>query len=200
MKLLNLGCGNTRPDSPEWVNVDTLHSILLPGTPERAGLDALSNYVDADISKPLPFPDATFAGAILSHVIEHFDAQAGLRLLREVLRILMPGGTILASVPDASYFRMAYPEDRVENWPRLFDVTDPNNPGPTFLSRALWFEEHFAILTEDSLWCYLVQAGFDVGSIRRITATNWVARTAAENELGKLLNRQVFSVMMVAEK
>jgi predicted SAM-dependent methyltransferase len=185
MKLLNLGCGGVRPGEP-WVNVDNLIGGMAdPGEP---------NFVIHDIALPLPFADASFDGCLLSHILEHFDAQEGLRLMKEAYRVLAPGGVVLVSVPDASYFRKVYPEDRNENWPRLFDADDPPNPIPTFFEAALWFNEHKAILTEDSLWAYFTMAGFSV-----------ISPAAAEEKEAYLplrtqTNRHKISVEMIGVK
>lgn len=195
MKLLNLGCGSTRPGSP-WVNVDSLRAIHTEGTPERLKIDSEHNYVEADLRGRLPFDDMSADGCLLSHVLEHFDAPEGLRLLQECYRVLKPGGVVLVSVPDASYFRRVFPEDRNENWPRLFDQTDPNNTIPTFFEAALWFNEHKAILTEDAVWCYLTRAGFPMISIVGPSPNPGPVYTALQEHL----NRRIFSIELVAKK
>ncbi len=49
----------------------------------------------------LPFPDDTFDGVILSEILEHIeDDVAG---LREVRRVLKPGGVAAITVPNANY-------------------------------------------------------------------------------------------------
>lgn len=200
MKLLNAGCGSTRPLNDEWTNLDDWegggHEIDEP------------NFVRHDLREPLPFEDNSFDGCMLSHVIEHMDCQAGLVLFREIKRVLKPGGCFMVSTPDASYFRKVYPEDRNENWPRLFDVSDPPNPIPTWLQAALWFDQHKVILTEDALWSYFVMAGFvravnmryydSDDSVRIVRPRR--AREDVFSQLVAQLNRLKFSLIMSALK
>ena len=200
MKLLNLGAGSTRPQNAEWTNVDNWegggHEINEP------------NFVRHDLRERLPFDDRSFDGCLLSHVIEHMDCQAGLKLFREAKRVLKPGGCFMVSTPDASYFRKVYPEDCNKNWPRLFDVSDPPNPIPTWLEAALWFDQHAVILTEDALWSYFIRAGFKEPVNLRHTADNDAItisrpREAREDVFSQLvaqLNRIKFSLIMSALK
>lgn len=48
-----------------------------------------------------PYPDATFDAAILSEILEHVDDDV--RGLREVFRVLKPGGVVAITVPNANY-------------------------------------------------------------------------------------------------
>lgn len=202
MKYLNVGCGGERDQSPDWVNLDDLHSQLPAGTGARKDLDREANYVNFRLlSGPMPFHDNTFEGVILSHVLEHFNAQDGLKLLLDCRRILKPGGVILISVPDAHYFRRVYTDDRNENWPWLFGVTDPNNPIPTFFEAALWFEQHSAIMSEDTVWAYLIRAGFrEPKTGKEGGAMVWSERNESERPLRQKLNRLPFSLIMTAIK
>jgi SAM-dependent methyltransferase len=49
----------------------------------------------------LPYPDDTFDAAILSEVLEHIDDDVA--ALREVMRVLKPGGVVAITVPNANY-------------------------------------------------------------------------------------------------
>jgi predicted SAM-dependent methyltransferase len=92
MKLLNIGCGD-RFDS-EWTNLDIeSHS---------AGIQ------QHDARQRLPFPDATFDVVYHSHVLEHFEASNGARLLRECHRVLRQGGIIRVAVPDLERIAQLY--------------------------------------------------------------------------------------------
>lgn len=181
-----------RPPRP-FTNLDDLRSILKPGTPERRQLDTEGNYVNHDLlSGPLPFKDGAFDAIALFHCLEHFHAMDGLSLLKECRRVLKPNASMLVSVPNASYFREVNPEDRNENWERLFGVVDPNNPIPTWMRAALFFSDHRMVFSEDSLWCFFREAGFEADNIH-------LGKCPVE-EVNALLNRHQESLIMHAIK
>lgn len=190
MKIVNLGCGGTRPQDPKWTNVDNWegggHEINEP------------NFVRHDLRQRLPFDDDTFDGCLLSHVLEHADCQDGLRLLLEIKRVLRPGGIALISVPDVSYFRRIYSQDTNANWPDLFEVSDPPNPIPTWHEAAVWFDQHKVILSEDCVWSYFVRAGFNPDDVHRIAPMD--KALPALGEMMPHLNRRKFSLEMWAQK
>lgn len=196
MKLLNLGCGYPRLEGEEWVNLDTLRSQLPAGSVELANLNAEQNYIEHDITTPLPFDGDTFDGVLASHVFEHFDCQQAVRIMAECKRVLKIGGVLLVSVPNASYFRKVYHEDRNRNWKRLFDVEDEPNPIPTFFEAALWFDQHKAIITEDALWCYLKHAGFPYP----FALFSEGSHEGPLQAMIEYLNRRKFSLEMAAVK
>lgn len=200
MRLINLGCGSQRPLNPEWTNLDSWegggHEIDEP------------NFLKHDLREPLPFEDNSCDAALMSHLIEHLTCLDSVKLLREVRRVLKPGGIVMVSVPDASYFRKVAPEDRNENWPRLFDVSDPPNPIPTWKTAALFFEQHIQVLTEDALWCIMTEAGFpepvnmgfDIRSYDITIRRPLKANEAVFSQLVAQLNRLKFSLIMSALK
>jgi len=191
MIILNLACSANRPPKP-FINIDILKSQFSETTREREQIDAEKNYVEADLTKGIPFEDNSCDGIFLSHFIEHLDAQQAVALVKECKRVLMTGGVMMVSVPDATYFKNVYPRDKNENWQELFGVTDVNNPIPTFMEAALFFEEHKQVLTEDSLWCILTMGGFtDIAK----SCTGSVA-----DIMLSALNRSVFSVTIWAIK
>ena len=61
-----------------------------------------------NLDRGLPFPDASLDAVYSSHVHEHFDTWENEVLLRECYRVLKPGGSFSAAVPDASIFIQAY--------------------------------------------------------------------------------------------
>lgn len=197
MKYLMLGCGGERPQEAHWTNLDDLHSQLPPGSGARITLDKEPNYRNHVVgSGPLPFHDGEFSGILASHFFEHFHAQDALKVMQDCLRILEPGGILLVSVPDISYFRRVYPEDRNENWPKLFDTHDPPNPIPTFFQAAAWFEQHMQMFTEDALWAHFIRAGFTDGQVHRVAPMD--KGIPAMAEMMPRLNRRKFSLEMWA--
>ena len=85
-RFLNLACGATYVDSPEWLNLDY--------TPLGAGV------VQADLLRALPVADASIDVVYSSHFIEHVPRARIAALLRECHRVLRPRGLLRLVVPD----------------------------------------------------------------------------------------------------
>jgi len=81
-KLLNLGSGTTDYGDSRVTNLD-----IAPG-----------DHVDVvGVAEELPFPDASFDGALMLAVLEHVvDAH---RALAELRRVLRPNGMLLIAIP-----------------------------------------------------------------------------------------------------
>jgi predicted SAM-dependent methyltransferase len=79
---------------PGWLNTDIING---------------SYYLD--ISRPLPLPTDTFAHAFGEHVIEHITERQGMQFLRELHRVLRPGGVVRITTPDLRKIIALY-EDR----------------------------------------------------------------------------------------
>jgi predicted SAM-dependent methyltransferase len=203
MKLLNLCCGGNRPQDEFWWNLDELHEVLAQGTPERLNLDAEPRYVDHNVLDYLPFAHEEFDGILASHCFEHWDCKQGVDVMRRCMNCLKPGGVLMVSVPDASYFRLMYVADTAENAVELFGepIYAPDGEN-TFFGYALWNRFHKAILTEDSLWSYFIRAGFKDTNIMRISPILHGDEIIHESvkEMHKILNRRLFSLIMVGYK
>jgi predicted SAM-dependent methyltransferase len=61
-----------------------------------------------DITRGLPFPDATMRGVFSEHCLEHFPRTAAIALLHEIRRVLALGGVLRVVVPDAGLYLDTY--------------------------------------------------------------------------------------------
>jgi predicted SAM-dependent methyltransferase len=91
-RYLDLGCGLNPHD--DFINLDYLWHPRVD--------------VCWDIQGGLPFADATLQGVFSEHCLEHFPLPAALRLLREIRRVLRPGGTARIVVPDGELYLRTY--------------------------------------------------------------------------------------------
>jgi predicted SAM-dependent methyltransferase len=93
----------------------------------------LMNKIDLwlDLRRPLPFPNASVSVAYCSHTLEHLFPEDAISLLREIHRVLGPGGVARVVVPDVKYaFRIARGEAQ-SPWPRNFE--DPVGQAMNYL-------------------------------------------------------------------
>lgn len=188
MKLLNLGCGSTRPAHQGWINIDNLHAIFPnPGCPERINMDGEPNYLNHDIREGLPFEDNKVTGIVASHLLEHLDCQEGVKLLRECKRVLKIDGVLRVSVPDPKRFY----ELTMAN---CIDWGEPNpHKDLSFMEWALFFHEHKQLITIDSLKCMFHVVGFSKYEEKQC-GESWI------KGLQLLDNRPKFSLFMEAKK
>jgi SAM-dependent methyltransferase len=110
-RVLDAGCGIGRlmlrlqRRGCETVGVDIVRRDLLAGQRHLAGLEPLASFVEGDGGR-LPFADASFDLVACTEVLEHC-ADANLAL-RELARVLRPGGRLVVSVPDTLPELVAY--------------------------------------------------------------------------------------------
>jgi predicted SAM-dependent methyltransferase len=81
---LNLGCGERF--HPDWINVDLSA--------------ARSGVVAHDLAKGIPFQSETVDVVYSAAVFEHFRRSEAANFLREIHRVLKPGGIVRIGVPD----------------------------------------------------------------------------------------------------
>lgn len=148
-RCLDVGCGRgrtcglwLREHAGSYIGVDiSAHAV------EEArdlGLDA---RVIEDASS-LPFPNNSFDVAVCTEVLEHlFEPHVA---ASEILRVLRPGGVLIATVPNAAYWRR-----RVEL------LLGRCIPGGDYLSvQQPWRDPHIRFFNADSLKRMLVTSGF----------------------------------------
>lgn len=104
-KVLDLGCapghlGVVLHNLGFEIHGIDLNQLWEEMYPDRKWLQEL--HVRAlDVEKePLPFPDATFDGAIFAEVLEHIAVVSPVKVLREIARVLKPQGVLLLTTPN----------------------------------------------------------------------------------------------------
>jgi predicted SAM-dependent methyltransferase len=131
MKLLNIGCGYHYSNKSEWTNLD----FIATG----------ENVIAHNLLKGIPFEDESFDFVYHSHVLEHFQKEDGVVLIKECFRVLKKGGILRIVIPDLESIIENYltflkkglenPDDDLNranyNWMmiELFDQTVRNSSG-----------------------------------------------------------------------
>ncbi|MFA5944712.1 MAG: class I SAM-dependent methyltransferase [Candidatus Thermoplasmatota archaeon] len=94
-RILDVGCGTAWLSEffPDYVGVDNMEATVRDA--QGQGIDVRL----ADLEHKLPLRDCEFDGAVLKDVLEHLLDPVS--LVREVHRVLKPGGIVFASSPDA---------------------------------------------------------------------------------------------------
>jgi predicted SAM-dependent methyltransferase len=124
-----LGCGHVTPDG--WINVDGSPSARLARHPVLRSVAARLRLIppyaaDAkwdrrifvhDLTRPLPFDSGSFSAVYSSHTLEHLHLAETRALLREVVRVLAPGGIARMVVPDLRAWVDDYLGTRTVEWP-----------------------------------------------------------------------------------
>lgn len=100
---VQFGCGLCAP--ARWINFDaspTLQAERLPLVGRLIRPQPLfpKNVRFGDVTVRLPLTEQSCAGVYSSHVLEHLALEDFRRALREVFRILMPGGLFRSVLPD----------------------------------------------------------------------------------------------------
>lgn len=146
---LHLGCGLRILDG--WVNSDSRI--------RRTG-----EILYINLLKRIPFPDASVEFVFSEHVHEHLSYEDGLRLLREVYRIISPSGVLRLALPDLALIIRLYTDpkqhaDFIEQWHRCIM---PDMPASS-VGMMNWFfmdHGHQYLYDFESLKHQLLDAGF----------------------------------------
>lgn len=170
-KKLQIGGGSRR--LPGWLNSDLY--------PSRGVLEL-------DATRPLPFPDAAFDFVYSEHMIEHIRFEDGLRMLKEVHRVLKPGGAARIATPDLEFLAALCapyltPLQRgYVVWSAREFVPEAPEPRPAFVVNNFvraW--GHQFIYDAESLELALRSAGFARVARRRIMESDFEELCGLEN-------------------
>lgn len=146
-----------------------LHPEDRPALWQRLGIQVQQGNLECG---PLPFAEASFEGVIFSEVMEHL-AGSPLPVLEEIRRVLLPGGLLVLSTPNARYLR----ERLVLGW-RLFLWRSLEAPQEFRRRMELRGEGrstvHQRLYTAEEVRWLLERAGFTDGRVRFLAAREGV--------------------------
>jgi ubiquinone/menaquinone biosynthesis C-methylase UbiE len=135
----------------------------------------------------LPWADQSFSEARASDVLEHFSYRDTVRVLKEWLRVLEPGGRIYIQCPNAKLLA----ERWLKNDLPIMHIS--GNEMPIDFSASYWicggqedetfakegddwrFNAHYTLLSPESLRYYLKLAGFNKVNIESDGGSNMCA-------------------------
>ncbi|MFI2610472.1 class I SAM-dependent methyltransferase [Kitasatospora sp. NPDC018619] len=141
-----------------------------PGTLYRVDGDRW--FTQLDIAEPLPLADASVDWVYAEHLIEHVTLPVAVGWLREVRRVLRPGGVLRLTTPDLARYLAGYTNDDgflAKHRRRLTTLGfgPPMPARPAFLVNQIFrYFGHQWIYDLDELRHVLTRAGFDPDRIR----------------------------------
>lgn len=110
--LRGLHCGSGRTLHRGFLNSDVMQLRDGQGHETAAGRVCCFQqqlfYLQHDQTTPLPIEDACFDWVFSEHFIEHISLEQAVAWLREVYRVLRPGGVARISTPDLALYANGY--------------------------------------------------------------------------------------------
>jgi predicted SAM-dependent methyltransferase len=157
VRQLNVGAGPRFAHEAYrgWLSADI-------GNPVRSHGGIYSAHVD--LTRPLPFPTASFDYILSQHCIEHFPYHLGRNLLRECRRVLKPGGVMRLETPDVNYYINRYGDGTGPLDPEMAKVAQRDMRAPpthlTALNSIFRLWEHQYIYDPAALTALCHDVGF----------------------------------------
>lgn len=137
---LHLGCGGNV--LPGWINLD---------------IEARPGVVQHDLTKPLPYPAGVADYVYSEHFIEHITYAEAASLLRDIRRVLKPGGTLRLSTPDLVFLIQKYLTNDLTEWA---NVSWLPRTGCQMVNEGMRSWGHQFLYDDRELHAQLAAAGF----------------------------------------
>jgi len=159
---LHIGAGGCLLGPRGWLDTD-----IEPRWPDK--------IVQLNATKPMGFEDNTFDYVFTEHVIEHMPYESGVAMLKEINRVLKPGGKLRISCPDLRFLIALY-EDKLTDTQKAYlkraawsDKSKAEVPHPTPCFVVNWFvrmgfpspASHQFIYDEETLTAAMYEVGFN---------------------------------------
>jgi predicted SAM-dependent methyltransferase len=142
VRRLNWGCG-TEPE-PGWINSDIK--------------DDPSVEISCDILEGLPLKSGSIEYAVSIHALPELRYPDQVPALRELRRVLAPGGVLRLALPDLDRGIRAYLDQDRDYF--LIPDDDARSIGSKFIAQMLWYGYSKTLFTYDFTAELLEKAGF----------------------------------------
>jgi ubiquinone/menaquinone biosynthesis C-methylase UbiE len=167
IRRLHWGCGGAI--APGWVNSDVI---------DAPGIDLV-----ADIRRGLPVPGESFDYIASHHALQDLKIYETVAALRELRRVLRPGGVLRLGLPDMDKLIAAYQRgDRA-----FFQIYDWETIDGNFITHLLWYNITQTPMTPRFCAELLTKAGF--ARVRHVTyrqtESNWPEITSPDGREGE---------------
>ena len=153
LRRLNWGCGESV--EPGWLNSDVK---------EGPGID-----ISADIRDGLPIETASLDYVVSIHALPMIPYPDLVPVLRELGRMLKPGGVLRLGLPDLDRGIRAYLRGDESHF--LVPDEDVRSLGGKFIVHMLWYGYSVTLFTVDFTQELLDEAGFDDVTVCRYRET-----------------------------
>jgi SAM-dependent methyltransferase len=154
VRRLNWGCGEY--PGPGWINSDIK---------QTDGID-----ISVDIRDGLPLEDASFDYVVSIHALPELPLMDQLIALRELHRVLKPGGVLRLALPDLDKGIKAYMENDRDYF--LIPDEEAASIGGKLVTQLLWYGWSRTLFTPDFAEELLKQAGFQAVQMCSYQETN----------------------------
>ena len=135
--------------SGEWADPGWINSDLKDGP----GVD-----IACDIRDGLPLETSSLDYIVSHHALVEIPMSEIVPVLKELRRVLKPGGVIRLGLPDLDHAIKAYQEKDRDYW--LIPDEDATTIGGKFVTQVLWYGYTRTLFTHDFAEEMLLKAGF----------------------------------------
>lgn len=154
-RCLDVGCGDGRTAGlflSEWASTYVGVDVSRAAVDHARSLELDARVVDDPAA--LPFADSSFDAVVCLEVLEHLVDP--LAAVRDTLRVLRPGGLLVATVPNAVYWRRRLDFALIGRWNPLGDELSIEQP---------WRDPHLRFFTVPALGRMLDTAGYEAVTV-----------------------------------
>ena len=188
-KVLDIGCGDGLAAG------SVLHSqgmYVGVDVSENAVNEATGHGFDARViedAQALPFEDNEFDAIVSMEVIEHLKFP--LDAIREAIRVLKPGGTMMYTTPNTAYWRLRLDMMVLGKWNPLGDTLAVEQP---------WRDPHVRFFTTSALRRMFETAGLENVEVGGCKGHFIRSLPGAQRMLGRYLPKEASRVYRGLEK